>query len=61
MGGQKNVYTTIGVAGVGNLNISDGVSSYRKILLFWAIKQAVSAPEPDGCDIVVRYCGYQCR
>ncbi len=61
MGGNKNVYTTIGVAGVGNLNISVAVSLYRKILHFWAIKQAVSHTEPDGCDIIVRYCGYQCR
>ncbi len=61
VGVNKNVYTTIGVAGVGNLNITMAVSSYRKILLFWAIKQAVRHTEPDGCDIIVRYCGYQCR
>lgn len=40
---NKNVYTTIGVAGVGNLNISDGGKFVSQNITFWAIKQAVSA------------------
>lgn len=39
---NKNVYTTIGVAGVGNLNISDGGKFVSQNITFWAIKQAVS-------------------
>ncbi len=40
---NKNVYTTIGVAGVGNLNISDGGKFVSQNITFWATKQAVSA------------------